>query len=508
MRKWPLILAAMSVSAFAQEDPNVLQMKKIYSKFAEVLTVGNNQIKQGGSFLVLASPGYLLDPNLDPDGNVQDRVILNALIEKSIEPDWIYRPRTTLTSEVYRKILTFHQAPEFKLSPDKKAELDKANKEIYRKNAAGTNEYTVGWNQYTTLRDEYAGAIDETQTWMNANPGKPLPAKLNNKLTKAKEDYLTLGEGTRRAALLQRKREWEAFDPETWWAELTGFFDGNVDLIGGRPYPRNLYYPKYATWIDPKLSWTKVSFSQKDFSQTTTNGSTSSGGGLGASYGLFSIGGSASGSSDWKSLNQDVSSISVSFEVLRVNIERPWMDTMVFYSNAWRWGCGLSVTDKPVISDGGDPSKGQQLTGIMPLLPTGMLVARNLKVSMNVSSFLQNTVNSQSSAGGSVSFGPFSLGGSRKSSNNTDHVHATATGTGVSFAAPQIIGFFVEVLPKTPNPLPSLKFQKCDDAGEVAAARASGGVDPQSAPAFLDKDSLKLLTQRLEGLNPAASLNK
>lgn len=476
-----------SFVANSQEDPNVAQMKRLYSKMSEVLTVGNNVIRPNGSFLLLASPGYLLDPTLQPDSNVQDRVLLNALIEKTVEPDWIYRPKSELSSEIYRRILTYHQAPEFKLLPEQKAKLDSYNGEIYRKAANGTAEYTIGWSQYLDTRNQYAIALDNSQTWMNLNPGKLLPAVLSNAQKQAKENYFNLGDGARRSVVYQRKREIEAFDPESWWAELTGFFDNNVDEVGGRPYPRNLYYPKYSNWIKKTGSWTKVSFNQKDFDQTTVNGSTSSGGGLGFSYGLFSVGGSGSGSSDWNKLDTNVSNISVSFEVLRVNIERPWMDTMVFYSNAWRWGCG--AIDQPLLSDGGDPSKGQQLTGLMPLLPTGILIARNLNISMAVSQDVRDTINKQSSGGGGVSFGPFRLGGRTSSSSSSTHVKATATGTGVSFDAPQIIGFFTEVLPRTPNPLPSLVFEKCGVVGPPAAGIAA------SLPA--DKDSVERVVRHL-----------
>lgn len=504
MRRLPLMFLVLIGPAAAQEDANVTQMKRLYSKIADVLTVGNNQVRQGGTFLVLTSPGYLLDPKLNPDGNVQDRVRLNALIEKTMEPDWIYRPKTTLTSEVYRKVLTYHQAPEFSLSADLKKSLTDANAEIYIKNTRGTLEYTAGWTQYMDLHAAYASVIDETQTWMKSNPGQLLPAVMNNKLKKAKEDYYTLGDGARRSALYQRKREWEAFDPEFWWSELQGFFDGNIDDVGGRPYPRNLYYPKYSSWINKTAKWTRISFSQKDFQQTTINGSTSSGGGLNVTYGLFSVGGSGSGSSDWKKIDQDVSSLAVAFDVMRVNIERPWMDTMVFYSNAWRWGCGLSVTDKPVLSNGGDPSKGQQLSGVMPLLPTGVLIGRNLDISVKASKYLQDTVNSQSSGGGSVSFGPFRLGGRSSSSSSSDYIHATATSTGVTFGDAQIIGFFVEVLPATPNPLPNLTFRKCDTPagaiGVLSTTQPPSRENPSGA--YLDNDSLKLLDRHLDKFNP------
>jgi hypothetical protein len=58
----------------------------------------------------------------------------------------------------------------------------------------------------------------------------------------------------------------------------------------------------------------------------------------------------------------------------------------------------------------------------------------------------------------SVGWGPFSLGGQSVSSEHTDYHQAQITGSTITFADPQIIGFFVEVLPLSPNPSPTLQF--------------------------------------------------
>lgn len=59
------LLLAASIAAAQAPDPNVDLMKKLYTKIGLAVGVGSNDPQTGESFLVMANPGILVDPNLD-----------------------------------------------------------------------------------------------------------------------------------------------------------------------------------------------------------------------------------------------------------------------------------------------------------------------------------------------------------------------------------------------------------------------------------------------------------
>jgi hypothetical protein len=94
----------------------------------------------------------------------------------------------------------------------------------------------------------------------------------------------------------------------------------------------------------------------------------------------------------------------------------------------------------------------------MPFLITGLLLARNVSLTGSWNADLKTTYDSMTRGGASVGWGPFSFGGSYVSSQHNDYHSAQISGSTITFADPQIIGFFVELLPLSPNPAPTLQF--------------------------------------------------
>ena len=496
------IVSAAAMAVFVAcgahaDDKNVEQMKQLYTKIRNIVNVTDNEVRPGGTYLVLLNPGIILDPNLHPDTNDADRLALNSVIDRTMESGWIYRPYSQLTTDVYARILDFHATPDFKLPVATKAELDALNAKLYR-TVDGRRVRTEAYNQYQEYLGAYSTAIDVRKAWVNDHPGQIPPSSLTVAEKNARDDYFTLGDGAVFSRQLQRKHEIEAYDPGFWWGELNDAYQAYTDggATPAKRLPNNLYYPKYATWLDTARSWTNYTISQSDLERTTSDGSTSTGGGLGASWGLFRISGSGSGTKTWNTVDATYTGMTLSFEMTRVNIYRPWMDTTVFYTDAWCWGMG--APDLTPVSTGGDPSKGQQLSGTMPFLPTGILLARNVDVSAKWSRDISNDFTNAVSGGGGISFGPFSFGGSHSEFHHDTYTHGTSSGSGFKFKEAQIIGFFVEVLPRSPNPNPNLKFSACKPAptppgpaAATASAETNFGLLPEIA-AQLRKPELAL----------------
>ena len=129
------------------------------------------------------------------------------------------------------------------------------------------------------------------------------------------------------------------------------------------------------------------------------------------------------------------------------------MDESVFESNAWKWLSAKSYTGR-FIASGSDAASGKTppTTDIMPFIPTGLLLARRVSLSGNWGSDLATSFSSHTSGGASLGWGPFSFGGRYQSDDASTYHKATAAGNTLSWNAPQIIGFFVQVLPRDPTP--------------------------------------------------------
>jgi hypothetical protein len=160
------------------------------------------------------------------------------------------------------------------------------------------------------------------------------------------------------------------------------------------------------------------------------------------------------------------------------------MNDYVFQSHAWRWlnSAPLGSANQN-ISDGADAAHGQMPKGLMPFVPTALLLARNVTLTGGWSSDLRTTFNSQTSAGGSIGWGPFSFGGRTNSSESSSYTKANVVGNTITFGAPQIIGYFVQVLPPSPSPDPDLNWP----------ASAAPSAAPFNDP--LLKRATELLTQ-------------
>ncbi len=119
-------------------------------------------------------------------------------------------------------------------------------------------------------------------------------------------------------------------------------------------------------------------------------------------------------------------SISISFDYCICTITRPWFpDTLLLLRN-W-FVPGYSRADISNSAGAGDP-------GLMPLLTTGFVAIRNLKISA------QWSASDLQAISGSSAFGPFSLVGR---SFDTSSGMLTCSGT-------QIIGWFCSALPVLP----------------------------------------------------------
>jgi hypothetical protein len=210
--------------------------------------------------------------------------------------------------------------------------------------------------------------------------------------------------------------------------------------------------------------WTRFRFASGDFQRYSSSSHNSKQWSASGSGGFMGIGASASHSSSSARRNFDASfnsdSFGLSFEICNIPLVRDWFKRAFLSSRSWRFDQGNVEAKGEMISDGAKPPK-----GLIPAYPTSLLFVRNLRLELShtegLQSFMSQYSSSSTSAGASVAFGPFNIGGSysRADENGSSQAHHgfKFDNQGISIDGMQIIGFKCHVMPKCPNPLPEIK---------------------------------------------------
>lgn len=199
--------------------------------------------------------------------------------------------------------------------------------------------------------------------------------------------------------------------------------------------------------------WTKFTFDKSDFASHQNSKATSYG--AKASAGFFGFGASGGGQHSHGSTENtvDASRFSLRFEMAQVPIVRPWLKTSFLASKAWKLDSGSpEVKSKgEVLSDGKMPP-----TGILPGYPTAIIFIRDLHMDFGQSNSRLHTDFKSNSASGSAGWGPFSVSANYSQNESNRNQTSHADGQGIHVDGMQIIGYNCHVLPKSPNPLPSI----------------------------------------------------
>jgi hypothetical protein len=127
--------------------------------------------------------------------------------------------------------------------------------------------------------------------------------------------------------------------------------------------------------------------------------------------------------------------LGTSFRYLRVNIERAWLNPLLFRLAGW----SLAGVPAGVISSGSSEAN----TGVFPLLPIGFVAVRDVRISGTWTDGDKATAKAATSGGVSAAFGPFTLaaGGS---------VHAGFDGSSLTIPGIQIIAWICAPTPVLP----------------------------------------------------------
>ena len=480
------------------QDRNQAIMKALYSKLENQLGATQSADGFGEGTFVMAAPGFILDPQLDPSTPTGQMRLFN-LIDSTISPGWILRFSGNSTSGIYNQILTHHLAAPASLTAAEKQKLSDAQHILY---APGPNNpWSKVYLELDAAKTKYYAAQDDLNDWQTAHPDQEPPNSLILKVDQTHNAYFNDPNYSKVIAALDTVTVLGARDPAVFWGQAQGRNTAGTLLIGGQSVPKYDFDKPYKSWFDKTRNWTTITLADSDVDTVNTSSHASWGGGLSGGWGLWSGGGSFGKTiaSTLHSLNTQT--FNLSFEVNRVRVYRPWMEPLVFGSRAWKWDSGAP---NPSLISSGENVDGSVPTGLEPLVVQEIILARNVSLTGTWGTDLATTYHSESHANGHVGWGPFSFGADSSNSYDEAKDHNQVTSNGITSPDVQIIGYLVSIRPKTPDPDPAL----FGGGGVTVGTVLLGGKVPSNnmkLPSQVDRQYLQSYRNSMEAIKALKS---
>ncbi len=198
--------------------------------------------------------------------------------------------------------------------------------------------------------------------------------------------------------------------------------------------------------------WSRFTFNQED-AETHAKAKTNKWGASGsANFGLFSVGGSASGSKTTSQTDAASSNFGAEFEFAQIPLCRAFFDPGFLWMRSWTLDENWDLSFDKKVSDGADKPVGRLVA-----YPVSALFVRNVKLHSSNWSQHMDFMKKSIGAGGSIGYGPFRVGGNYKSGSSERNTSHHLDGDTLSIDGIQLIGTINSVFPQCPNPNPNLK---------------------------------------------------
>lgn len=200
------------------------------------------------------------------------------------------------------------------------------------------------------------------------------------------------------------------------------------------------WLPSYANptnWADPAgITGAKLTLKSADVHQETSSSAHSYGLEAKGQWGLFHASGGVNGEIKKERSHLDAQNLTVSAELLAVQIMRPWFNPLLLDMKGWSTGQPAGSISN---GDRKDPK------GTLGLLPTGFVVARNVQISGDFSNedkeFMSSVLESSVEAG----WGPFALKAKYGHSISNGSMTSNLTGGTLTVPGMQIIAWISTV---------------------------------------------------------------
>ena len=445
-------------------------IKNLFSGIQDALFLGDPFVH--GEFAVLMNPGQFLSPNLTQNAGSNDMAIQATIANQLFDTSYVYKELLGSVDSVFFDILHHNALPYKPLDPNTIAEMQSLEMWI------ATNQQS-----YEMYRDRYYDANDAYfQESLSQFPRPSVLQRLQQKKNDSWQNWVTFGHKQTHENKIGRYIYLTDEDPAGLWGRLQTQMQAQLQQSPDMgPYYQTFLHPAISSWNSSSTSWTRYekTISESDAYQYSKQ--TSWSGGVSGGWGLWSWGGGTSGGTSYKHKTASNSQVHLAFDYMRVRVMRPWLLPDVFGYPFWTWKAAYGG-QASILSDGGNLFSNPPVRpiGRMPVLPTYLIVARNLELSSTFSASEESWYHSEINANASIGYGPFSLSGTYSESTSTHYAHASFDGTTFRMDQPQIIAKTGILLPKSPNPNKNLPWQgdqwfpdelKSEDLETLAAIR-------------------------------------
>ncbi|MBS4189475.1 hypothetical protein KHA94_04485 [Bacillus sp. FJAT-49705] len=407
-------------------------------------------------FFTFPSPGLAIsaedltfnDPNNPTHKN--RHYGFSQLVNNIPNPIGFWSTSSSKVWDIYEKAITNVQLTRSELSANERQQVEdcrnfiRSNKSTYDQYQA---IYTLANKKYTTLYNAANAPNADPQTISDWNTNGE---SLKQERDEAKNDWITLGFKNEYEEKIGILKLLTGRGPGIIYNNLRqDFTDSRATDSRQNEFYRTYYDPDGALTSYPN-SWSTLTFDHSDLQIYTNNSSSSWGGGAGLDFGLFSASTSVQHTEEQERMECDTNNFSMSVDLLQIPLSRAWYKPFIFDNRSWRWAPGIG---EPPISDGQIPP---QTRVSMPLVPVSLVVAKNLNLTIDKSSSVNQRAFERIDVSASGGFGPFSIKGNYHSENSTSSLQYEHTSTGIKVDGTQIIGFICDILPQSPNPDPNL----------------------------------------------------
>jgi hypothetical protein len=402
-----LAVLAPAAMLLGQQAPEEAFFERIHAKLAASFATG------AGEFLLLAHPGV---PIGEPDP-----VSVAILADRVPLPASRYLPSTATVSGVLADILEQGETTSFQIMSSRNRAL-MAQRVLWDRRRPGRP--TPAHAAYLKHRDAYLWAKDtlELARAERLASGRPVPGGLEAREEAALEAWETRGAKAQIEQALATLREINDENLKLVFFNMRkGLASQEADDPQAGPWFPVVADPPLETWLDEE-DWLPFRFAHADRALPEGTGSL------------------PPGTTTAGALPRDfLSTLSLTVDTKRVSLARPWLDEGIFTSHGWRFqlnsGSQAVSTGNPRDAD----------PGRMPLLVTGLLLARNLR--------MEGTWSGSPTAD-LASAGPFSLRGPWTPDGAGLHTSFSFHRGALTLVTegPQVLGFFCRIVPRSPDP--------------------------------------------------------
>lgn len=417
-----------------------------FIQFAKNIVLNPNDFKN------MMNPG-------NPNGDLNKAELFSAMVDALPNTDPMWSDSGQKVSDVYKTIVNNANAT---------TSENAAQREIYEKafnflNVKKTTKDFMGEEKTTTEPSDIALAYDDAQAAYITALGGYRTAYNNYNLDKIEDQraFQAVAPGLQ-LALDQAWNKWVRAgkaEVEQAQAALVATINNAVTYVikqcqelvnpahqlasstpGG-----NSWLPAYAmptNWYMDSCKASKLTLKSSELNKTASTSATKYAASASGSWGLWHASGGVSGSTEKQTSHMDAENLTLEAELINVTIKRSWFNPLLLKMQEWYMNG---------ITEGGiSNAQVENLLGIMSIIPTGFVVARNVKITADFSSEDQSFVSKSISTQASGGWGPFSVSGSYSHSSTDSKYQAKFDGGTLELPGLQLIGWINSIMPFSP----------------------------------------------------------